>query len=250
MSTVAVCDQLLIATLALDPNGIVNKGDSNFNDLTNAIVSDLDSYRHFLRYRGKEALVLIDALQQALLPNVALSQTERANFLNALLRLSKRSVLLPSSFSLTGIENVRRIYRLETWCTDIFEGIHGGRKVFLKRYRLCNDSWTKEERDELLNREAILWANHQHSGVLPFLGVFKREDAYDPGLYLVSPFMEQGTIVEYSPKQTLPVREGCWLANILVKPWRISTSADRRLTALPALFVLPLIPQDYLEQYL
>jgi hypothetical protein len=60
--------------------------------------------------------------------------------------------------------------------------------------------WTTFSRShlQLLNREAVIWANHRHVGVLPFLGVFQREDdAYDSGLYLVSPFLEHGTILDY-----------------------------------------------------
>lgn len=49
-----------------------------------------------------------------------------------------------------------------------------------------------------MSREAVIWANHRHAGVLPFLGIYYNdESAFDSGLYLVSPFMEHGTVVEF-----------------------------------------------------
>ncbi|KAJ3516766.1 hypothetical protein NMY22_g14130 [Coprinellus aureogranulatus] len=105
---------------------------------------------------------------------------DKAHRLAFLRRLSKASELLPSTFYLDDVK------------------IHHGQKVFMKKYRVYNGSMTEEERAELLNREAIVWANHQHKGVLPFLGVFQRgNDAEYPGLYLVSPFLEHGTIISY-----------------------------------------------------
>ena len=51
---------------------------------------------------------------------------------------------------------------------------------------------------KLLIREAIIWANHRHAGVLPFIGVLQHVDnPGGSGLHLVSPLFEHGTIVQY-----------------------------------------------------
>ncbi|KAJ3534584.1 hypothetical protein NMY22_g6861 [Coprinellus aureogranulatus] len=144
---------------------------------------DKDTYRQFLACRMDEARVLIDKIQRALYaaPHPK-PVNNRAHRLKFLLRLSKIFKLLPSNFYLWGIKDAL-----------IMDG-----KFLLKRYRVYDGSITEEERAELLNREAIVWANHQHAGVLPFLGVFQQgNDADYNELCLVSPFLEHGTVVSY-----------------------------------------------------
>ncbi|KAJ3538140.1 hypothetical protein NMY22_g5296 [Coprinellus aureogranulatus] len=160
-----------------------------------------DTYRQILTYRGPAAQFLIDCIQQVLYTSSPHS-VDKVHQLAFLGRLSKASDLLPCTFYLKDIEDVRCITELSTQSTDVFQGTHHGRKVFLKRYRVYDRSVTRKDRTELLKREAIVWASHQHAGILPFLGVFQRaEDALDSGLYLVSPFLEHGTIVSYLESQ-------------------------------------------------
>ncbi|TEB32783.1 kinase-like protein [Coprinellus micaceus] len=121
------------------------------------------------------------------------------NLLTALLRLSKCSSCLPTCLYVTDVRRVQPILHLRTPTTDVFHGIYRGQKVFMKRYRCCSGSLSLEAANQLLIREAVIWANHQHVGVLPFIGVFRREDNHpcESGLHLVSPFFEHGTIVQY-----------------------------------------------------
>jgi serine/threonine protein kinase len=42
----------------------------------------------------------------------------------------------------------------------------------------------------------IIWHNHRHPNLLPFEGVFQPNNDFEE-VYLVSPFLENGTVVEY-----------------------------------------------------
>ncbi|KAJ3516533.1 hypothetical protein NMY22_g14183 [Coprinellus aureogranulatus] len=160
------------------------------------VVSQKESYRLFLASREEQAQLHLDSLNMLLQVHGLLDPQQRQIFLKALLRLSRLSKLLPSALYLPNVKYVGQL--LATSSTDIFEGLLNEQRVVLKKYRFCDRSLSAKEKEELLNREAILWANHQHAGILPFLGVFRRnDDAYSGGLCLVSPFLEHGTVIEY-----------------------------------------------------
>ncbi|KAG9035109.1 hypothetical protein FS837_002030 [Tulasnella sp. UAMH 9824] len=74
---------------------------------------------------------------------------------------------------------------------DVFEGIHVEvGKVALKRPRVDSTGYDDAVRFE---REAATWRNLRHPHILKFLGTFRR----DGHIYFVSPFINNGTLVEY-----------------------------------------------------
>ncbi|KAJ2925785.1 hypothetical protein H1R20_g11314, partial [Candolleomyces eurysporus] len=52
---------------------------------------------------------------------------------------------------------------------------------------------------QLLIRETIIWYNHPHPNLLPFEGVFRPDNDFGK-VYLVSPFLVNGTVVQYLKK--------------------------------------------------
>jgi serine/threonine protein kinase len=136
--------------------------------------------------------------------------------MQALLRLSKRAKLLPQSFSLSGVQRGEVIVQSPN--VDIFRGLHGGRNVCLKMYRVRRQSQSNSTQDfvevgiisprssrytisfilfaQLLIREMIIWHNHRHPNLLPFEGVFRPNNNFGE-IYLVSPFLENGTVAQY-----------------------------------------------------
>ncbi|KAG8901301.1 hypothetical protein FRC01_009886 [Tulasnella sp. 417] len=76
---------------------------------------------------------------------------------------------------------------------DVFEGIHSiiG-KIALKRPRIAGINYDGDV-VRRFEREATTWKRLQHPYILEFLGTLKR----DGHLYLVSPFINNGTLVEY-----------------------------------------------------
>ncbi|RXW24304.1 hypothetical protein EST38_g1569 [Candolleomyces aberdarensis] len=121
--------------------------------------------------------------------------------MQALLRLSQRAELFPKSFSLSGVEIGKVI--VQTSNVDIFRGIHGGREVVLKRYRVLSQYQSNPLREYLfvksMIREMIIWHNHRHPNLLPFEGVFQPDDDFEEA-YLVSPYHANGTVVGYLEK--------------------------------------------------
>ncbi|KAG8981122.1 hypothetical protein FRC05_004022 [Tulasnella sp. 425] len=74
---------------------------------------------------------------------------------------------------------------------DVFAGTHSrAGKVALKRPRIGPTGYNEDLR---FQREAATWEKLQHPHILKYLGTFQR----DGHLYFVSPFIENGTLVEY-----------------------------------------------------
>ncbi|KAG8908607.1 hypothetical protein FRB99_004895 [Tulasnella sp. 403] len=77
---------------------------------------------------------------------------------------------------------------------DIFIGhhpMHG--KVALKRMRVTASGHTEDE-IRRFNREAETWTNINHPNILHFLGAYTCSDGH---LYMISPYMENGSLVDY-----------------------------------------------------
>ncbi|KAJ3538472.1 hypothetical protein NMY22_g5145 [Coprinellus aureogranulatus] len=188
--------------------------------LVDIVTSHEDSYRHLLSFRDENAQGLVDLLHLDISLHPSSSTPWRVQVITALLRLSKTSRLLPSSFYLESVKLIDRIVELETPSTDIYRGTYRGKKVFLKRYRICAGSLSRSERQAIVHREAILWASHQQVGILPFIGVFERErNEYESGIYLVSPFLERGTIISYL--HSFPASNRSLLVNLSFTSHRI-----------------------------
>jgi len=76
---------------------------------------------------------------------------------------------------------------------DLFIGRDGhGVRLALKRPRLAGQPNAKEL-ERVLHVEAKTWRRLQHDHILPFLGIL----AIDSEMYLVSPFMEFGSLAPY-----------------------------------------------------
>jgi tRNA threonylcarbamoyladenosine modification (KEOPS) complex Cgi121 subunit len=84
--------------------------------------------------------------------------------LTALLRLSKRSIRLPSCLYVTGIRQIERSLELQTPTTDIFHGTHRGQRVILKRYKFCTGMLSLEAQNQVRfsNKSASLPSNSAH----------------------------------------------------------------------------------------
>ncbi|KAG9041885.1 hypothetical protein FS837_011622, partial [Tulasnella sp. UAMH 9824] len=76
---------------------------------------------------------------------------------------------------------------------DVFEGMHAEvGKVALKRPRIDSTGYD-DVAIRRFEREAATWRNLRHPHILKFLGTFRR----DGHIYFVSPFINNGTLVEY-----------------------------------------------------
>ncbi|KAF8999166.1 kinase-like domain-containing protein, partial [Cyathus striatus] len=116
--------------------------------------------------------------------------------LGAMMRLSKRSVLYPRSYVLTGVE--RDAYPVASGhFGEVYQGSYNGRRVSLKVFKLYSNQLSK--RHDLLKAfftEAILWRHLEHRNLLPFYGVYQLGDS-GGRMCLVSPWMDNGNLTEY-----------------------------------------------------
>ncbi|RXW18016.1 hypothetical protein EST38_g7838 [Candolleomyces aberdarensis] len=210
-------DQLDEHLKELDASGYQQVTEDAHQDLFSLLYSILftkKSYRRLLQYRGELGQLLVNALQwvsslssiepspklinlESLCDYTSFEDHKKRKFMKALLRLSKRAKLIPRSFILSGVEIGEVI--IETSNVDIFRGLHGGREVCLKKYRLRRRSQSnaiREDLVELLIRETIIWYNLRHPNLLSFEGIFQPDGNFEKA-YLVSPFYANGTVVEY-----------------------------------------------------
>ncbi|KAJ7029234.1 kinase-like domain-containing protein, partial [Mycena alexandri] len=117
----------------------------------------------------------------------------------ALLRLSRVSELLPACFPLVGLEKLGPQVAAGAF-GDIWKGSVRDQTVSVKIMRLFRDT------DSILThflqefgREALIWRQLSHPNLLPFYGLYY----LDRRLCLVSPWMENGHVVEFL--KTAPV---------------------------------------------
>ncbi|KAF5342346.1 hypothetical protein D9611_001604 [Ephemerocybe angulata] len=167
-----------------------------FRLLDTEILYTRRSYRQFLLYRGDIAQLLVDVLQWMLDYHPSLEGSQRRKILQALLRLAKRSKLMPTDFFLGAVQ-IGEVF-FQTPNVDVFRGLHHGRDVCLKRYRNHNQA----SRDDMATRiikESILLRNHRDPGLLPFIGILQFDGDFEK-TYLVSPLFKSGTIVSYLAK--------------------------------------------------
>jgi len=77
---------------------------------------------------------------------------------------------------------------------DIFLAAHNGEEVVLKRPRIFCKGQTRVKVYKAFCREASVWKGLNHPFILPFLGL---DETFSPILSMVSPYMHEGTILEY-----------------------------------------------------
>ncbi|KAJ7913598.1 kinase-like domain-containing protein [Mycena leptocephala] len=125
----------------------------------------------------------------------------------ALVRLCRASMLHPTCFPLPGLERVGQQVAGGGF-GDICKGLVGGKYVAVKIMRVFGDVDVAAAEKEL-GREAAIWRQLSHPNLLPFLGVYRLENApdnhldntlyrrLDTRLCLVSPWMENGDIPHF-----------------------------------------------------
>ncbi|KAF7362739.1 Protein kinase domain-containing protein [Mycena venus] len=152
-------------------------------------LQDRSSYKELLTYRGTNAQTLLDLLQDFLdLDSFSLAKPV---IYKALWRLSRYSGLHPRCFVLTGLRtNGRQV--AGGGFGDIWKGAVGGQTVCVKIMRIFQADQVQTLLKEF-SREALIWRQLCHPNVLPFFGLYYLENR----LCLVSPWMENGNIMEF-----------------------------------------------------
>ncbi|KAG6905439.1 hypothetical protein DXG01_002699 [Tephrocybe rancida] len=158
------------------------------------LVKDGEQYRHLLQLQGDEAQSLLD-LVQTLLDLPSLDRVFRGPFLNAMLRLSRRSKLFPGRLwqqqvSLEGTEPITA-----GKFGDVWKGLLCGQAVAVKVLKIYQKSDLDKHIKKVL-QETVIWRQLRHVNVLPFL-CLHHVDNSERRIGLVSPWMENGNVKEF-----------------------------------------------------
>ncbi|KAJ7939112.1 kinase-like domain-containing protein [Mycena leptocephala] len=154
-----------------------------------SVLSNSETYKDFLAYRGAPAQQLLDLIQDLL--DSTSDSTSRRLLSKALMRLSRESGLHPTCFALSGLEKVGQQVAAGGY-GDVWKGLVQGQDVSVKVVRLFRDSDVKSAVKEF-GREALIWRQLSHPNLLPFFGLYY----LDGRLCLVSPWMDNGDLVQF-----------------------------------------------------
>ncbi|KAJ7719093.1 kinase-like domain-containing protein [Mycena maculata] len=152
-----------------------------------------ESYKEFLASRETDAQAFLDLLQNLLDHDSFLAI--RPLLFKALLRLSRASGLYPTCFALSGLQKVGHQVAAGSF-GDIWKGLVRGQSVSVKIMRVFQETDVQATLKEF-GREAVIWRQLCHPNLLPFFGLYY----LDKRLCLVSPWMQNGNILEYLRKE-------------------------------------------------
>ncbi|KAH7888970.1 kinase-like domain-containing protein [Phlebopus sp. FC_14] len=184
-----VCNDKLVAGNRLHALDIHNLG-----ALLVMYSSDQDRANMFYGLEGEEAQVILDLLQALLdLKSDRIDAWYKRRFLDAVIRLSKRSRLYPQSLLINDVEN-RTPTNKRGGFGLIYKGNLRGRVVAVKELHAAY--CTPDQLMKYICAEAVVWRNVRHANCLPFYGVVRINDGGSTSC-LVSPWMEEGTLLDY-----------------------------------------------------
>jgi Protein tyrosine and serine/threonine kinase len=133
-----------------------------------------------------------------------MDSAQKLVFVRALTRLSDTSGFYPKSLTLTDV-TPERGRRAAGGFADVYKGVCLGEDIALKVFKYplpsgvdsLNSLRSSDDHLQNLLREFITWRQLSHPNVLPFYGVYFLDDSLEIRFCLVSPWMENGNIVEF-----------------------------------------------------
>lgn len=141
-----------------------------------------------------KAQSMLDLLQTLLvMKSDQLEGWYKCRFLDAIIRLSRKSGHFPQSLRLRRIDNLRPT-SLHGGTALISKGELLGRFVAVKEIQAVGRTTEQFLKD--VSNEAVVWCHVQHASCLPFYGVFHFNDGA-PRTCLVSPWMKNGHLNAY-----------------------------------------------------
>ncbi|KAF9459089.1 kinase-like domain-containing protein [Collybia nuda] len=156
-----------------------------------SILEDVHQYRKILECTGDNAQNLLDVFQ-SLLFSPGLESGFRRRLVVAVQKLSRKSNLYPTCFTLDGVQLIGDEPVAAGSFGDVYKGQLHARHVCLKVIRMYQTS-KSEHIFKYFSREAVLWGQLSHPNLLPFFGLFR----FRSRMCLVSPWMDNGAIIYY-----------------------------------------------------
>ncbi|KAF9644351.1 kinase-like protein [Thelephora ganbajun] len=140
----------------------------------------------------REAKELVEILDKAV-SSKSFSQDLKERFSKILCQVCRSNNVLPTSYSASGVVPGER-HALGAFA-DIYKGQYEGKLVCIKAFR-TQTTKNMELIKRRLHCEILGWKHMSHPNVLPFLGISE----IPPPFCIISPWMPNGNIVEYTKK--------------------------------------------------
>uniref|UniRef100_A0A0W0G7T2 Protein kinase domain-containing protein n=1 Tax=Moniliophthora roreri TaxID=221103 RepID=A0A0W0G7T2_MONRR len=126
--------------------------------------------------------------------------TTREACIRYLLHLSKHFGSLPRSMFLTNLAKDGFHPVTGGGYADIWKGTYNRtRNVCLKVLRIFIATYNAQKLAEALSDEVMIWRQLRHPNILELIGV--SDDLFYPSFCIVSPWMENGTVIAYTKSQ-------------------------------------------------
>ncbi|KAK1227530.1 hypothetical protein PQX77_009437 [Marasmius sp. AFHP31] len=163
--------------------------------LLQAILEDGSKRESLVQMTGEDAQEWLDLLQLlAEYPNVP--KTLRSSLFNVMIRLSRNSGLHPRCLTIQNVEKLGEHPEGGGAFGDVWKGKIGGSSlVCIKVIRAFSVTDVEKMLKDYI-QEAIVWRQLNHRNLLPFMGIFYLDNDRKR-LCLVSPWMEQGNLVQF-----------------------------------------------------
>ncbi|KAF9002483.1 kinase-like domain-containing protein [Cyathus striatus] len=163
------------------------------------VMKSKEQYRYLLTNRGGNAQKLVNILQM-LLDCPFLDYHLRSGLLKALIRISTRSAVFPTCLTLHGVEVVREPIS-DGFFSQIWKGTFQDYVVAVKVIKIYREKHV----DDLLKEGRNTLAHLSHPNIVPFYGVYYLQKMEEQ-VCLISPWMDQGNIMDYLSLNTMENR--------------------------------------------
>ncbi|KAJ3563661.1 hypothetical protein NP233_g8798 [Leucocoprinus birnbaumii] len=161
-----------------------------------SMIRDEEKLIELLHQEDKsEAQSIIDLIQHMLrFPQV--TDIARKELLTVLLRLSTATALYPRTFRLADDPQVNKEPITCGYYGDILRGYVQEQCVCVKVVKVYRKGSKSQKFLKSFMREIVIWGQLEHPNILPFYGVYHLDNA-EQRICLVSPWMENGTLVDF-----------------------------------------------------
>ncbi|KAF8325734.1 kinase-like domain-containing protein [Amanita rubescens] len=129
-------------------------------------------------------------------PTVIIDQRAR----RFMMKVISKVPVMPPSLIVTGVRIPANRSYLHGGFGSVFKGEFQGSTVALRVLH-------KTGNNIAFCREALMWHSLTHKFVLPLLGIYEGEDGRAPQAFLVSPYMENGTLAQWRRDSLPPIAE-------------------------------------------
>ncbi|PFH48375.1 hypothetical protein AMATHDRAFT_150063 [Amanita thiersii Skay4041] len=121
-----------------------------------------------------------------------------------LLHISKNSDAYPASLFFKQPISLSEHPLCGGGSADVFLGYGGGSNLAVKRLRVFGNSGDSEKYRKRVMEEIMIWSSLQHQNILPLFGIYARlYKPSNPIISLVSPWMENGSLIQYRKEHGL-----------------------------------------------